>query len=387
MARTEIRIGGLGGQGIILCGSIIGKAAAIYSGKHVTLIQAFGPEARGSACSAQVTVADEVIGYPYVNAPDILVLLSQDACNQFASKLKPGGLVLYENELVDVAGKLQAGMRASGIPATRIAEELGRRLVLNIVMVGFFTGVTGLLSIDAVEQAVLDSLPKGTEELNLRALAQGYEFGKQHTTGMRASAQPGSIFPRSNKLKDGTEIVLCRVTAKDAPELLEFYRNLPEEERLVLHEDFATPDWAEYFLRKVASGEAVSLVAKANDKIVGEVTLYRMLRGWTRHVGEIRIGLAQSHRHKGLVGLLVAALVGMAPDLGIEKIIAQMVESQVGAQRAFEKLGFYREAVLPGHVKDIRGRKLELLVLANDVSHIWDAMRNMVEDFRPHQGH
>jgi 2-oxoglutarate ferredoxin oxidoreductase subunit gamma len=182
MAKTEIRVGGLGGQGVILCGSIIGKAAAIFSGKHATLIQAFGPEARGSACSAQVMVSDEMIGYPYVKRPDILVLMSQDAFTQFMPALKPGGLVLYENELVDPSGKLPEGVRAVGVPATRFAEELGRRLVLNIVMVGFFAGVTGLLPIAAVEAAVKDSVPKGTEELNMKALRKGYDYGLQYAS-------------------------------------------------------------------------------------------------------------------------------------------------------------------------------------------------------------
>jgi len=177
VTRTEIRVGGLGGQGIILCGSIIGKAAAIYAGKHAAMIQAFGPEARGSACSAQVIVSDEAIGYPYVRRPDILVLMSQDACTQFAPQLKQGGLVLFEEELVHTNGNLPAQARMLGIPATRFAEELGRRLVLNIIMVGFFAGATGLMPYEAVEKAVLDSVPKGTESLNLRALGKGYEFG------------------------------------------------------------------------------------------------------------------------------------------------------------------------------------------------------------------
>jgi 2-oxoglutarate ferredoxin oxidoreductase subunit gamma len=179
MAKTEIRVGGLGGQGVILCGMIIGKAAAIYAGKHAALIQAFGPEARGSACSAQVTIADQVIGYPYVKCPDILVLMSQDAYTQFAPSLKPGGLLLYEEELVKLDDKLPKGARALGIPATRIAEELGRRLVLNIVMAGFLAGVTDLVSQEAMEGAVKDSVPKGTEELNIRALRKGLEFGRE----------------------------------------------------------------------------------------------------------------------------------------------------------------------------------------------------------------
>ncbi|MBI4603964.1 MAG: 2-oxoacid:acceptor oxidoreductase family protein [Planctomycetes bacterium] len=176
-SRTEIRIGGLGGQGVILCGMVIGKAASIYDGKNATLIQSFGPEARGSACSAQVIVAEGPIDYPYVRQPDVLVLLSRDAYAQFIDQLKPGGLLLYESDLIAPDERLPARARAHGIPATRFAEELGRRLVLNIVMAGFFTGVTGLVPIDTVEKAVRDSVPRGTEDLNLRALRKGYAFG------------------------------------------------------------------------------------------------------------------------------------------------------------------------------------------------------------------
>ena len=179
MSKTQIRVGGLGGQGVILCGMIIGKAASIYEGKHATLIQAFGPEARGSACSAQVTISDEVIGYPYVKNPDLLVLMSLDAATQFVPQLKPGGLVLYESELIPKLPLLPAGARALGIPATRFAEELGRRLVLNIVMVGFFAGVTGLVSPEAMEKAVRSSVPPGTEDLNLRAFRNGLEHGRE----------------------------------------------------------------------------------------------------------------------------------------------------------------------------------------------------------------
>ncbi len=183
MDKTEIRVGGLGGQGVILCGMIIGKAASIFDAKHATLIQAFGPEARGSACSAQVTVADEAIGYPYVKNPDVLIVMSPDAYTQFAPQIKPGGILLYEKELIALDDKLPAGVKAFGIPATRFAEELGRRLVLNIVMTGFFAGVTGVVSFEAVEKAVRSSVPKGTEDLNLRAFRKGYEYGRDQVAG------------------------------------------------------------------------------------------------------------------------------------------------------------------------------------------------------------
>ena len=177
MAKTEIRVGGLGGQGVILSAHIIGKAASIFDNKHATLIQSFGPEARGSACSAQVTVDDDPIGYPYVKSPDVLMVMSPDAFSQFAPTLKSGGMLLYEEELVTLGDALPEGVQAFGIPATRIAEELGRRLVLNIVMVGFFAGITGRISFEAAERAVRTSVPRGTEDLNLRALRKGYDYG------------------------------------------------------------------------------------------------------------------------------------------------------------------------------------------------------------------
>ena len=178
MERTEILIGGLGGQGVILAGTVIGKAAAIFGGKHATLIQAFGPEARGSACSAQVTIADEPIAYPYVRRPDVLVVLSGESYTRFGPSLKPGGLLLYEEDMVRVS-ELPPGAVAHGIPATRFAEELGRRLFLSMVMVGFVGGVTGLLPREAFEKAVADSVPRGTQDLNLKAFKRGYEYGLQ----------------------------------------------------------------------------------------------------------------------------------------------------------------------------------------------------------------
>lgn len=174
---TEIRIAGLGGQGVILAGMILGKAACLYDAKHATLTQSFGPEARGSACSAQVIVADEPILYPYLTRTHILVAISQEACQRFGGELRPGGKLIYEKDLVR-PDKVRADVELFGIPATRLAEELGRRMVLNIVMVGFITAVTSLVSLTAVRQAVANSVPAGTEKLNLAALEAGYEFGR-----------------------------------------------------------------------------------------------------------------------------------------------------------------------------------------------------------------
>lgn len=176
MGLTEIKIGGFGGQGVILSGMIIGKAAALFDNRNATLIQSFGPEARGSACSAQVIVSDEPILYPYVTEPDIMVLMSQEACDRFLPELDPNGTLLIEEDLVTLPD-VPASLAVHGIPATRFAEELGRRLVLNIVMVGFFAAVAKLIKTDAMRRAVEDSVPQGTEELNLKAFDRGYAYG------------------------------------------------------------------------------------------------------------------------------------------------------------------------------------------------------------------
>jgi len=178
MSVSEIKIGGFGGQGVILTGVIIGQAAAIYDDKYSTMTQAFGPEARGSSCSSQVIISEEQILYPYVTNPDVLVVMSQDACTRFAPALKQNArsMLLYEKDLVKLDG-LDCKATKYGIPATRFAEELGRKMVLNIVMVGFFTAISKLISVDAVRSAVKDEVPRGTESLNLSAFDKGYNYG------------------------------------------------------------------------------------------------------------------------------------------------------------------------------------------------------------------
>jgi len=176
-ATSEIRIAGFGGQGVILAGQILGKGATIFENRHATLVQSFGPEARGGSCSAQVVLSDRPIAYPYVTRPQVLVAMSQDAFERFAPDIADGGTLIYEQDLVRVHD-LKPGIRAYGVPATRIAEELRRKMVLNIVMVGFVAAVTGLVGLDAARKAVLDSVPKGTEHLNCTAFEKGYEYGR-----------------------------------------------------------------------------------------------------------------------------------------------------------------------------------------------------------------
>lgn len=173
---TEIRIAGFGGQGVILAATVIGKAAAIYQGAYATMTQSFGPEARGGSSSAQVILSDNPILYPYITRPDVLVVMSQEAYTRFSPELKPGGILITEQELVKV-DQVPPDARVFGVPATRLAEELGRKVVLNIVMTGFFVAVTGLLDPDAVRKAVNDSVPPAMQKLDLAAFDKGFEYG------------------------------------------------------------------------------------------------------------------------------------------------------------------------------------------------------------------
>jgi 2-oxoglutarate ferredoxin oxidoreductase subunit gamma len=173
MSRTEIRITGYGGQGVVLSGYIIGRACAINANKHATMIQSFGPEARGSACSATLSVSETEVLYPYITRPDIFIVMSGEGYGKYKDELKDDGILIYEKDLVHPT--LKEGQSAFGVSSTRIAETLGRSIVQNIVMLGFFTAVTKLVSHDEMREAVKASVPPGTEELNLKAFDAGWE--------------------------------------------------------------------------------------------------------------------------------------------------------------------------------------------------------------------
>lgn len=176
--RKEIRISGFGGQGVVLAGYVLGKALALYDGLEAVMTQAYGPEARGGASSANVVVADRRIAYPLVQEPDILVALSQEAYTRFRATAKPDAIVIIDEDLVTPFPDDQPHR----IPATRLAEELGRRIVANVVMLGFFTAVTGLVSRESMEKAIETSVSAKTVPLNLEAFETGYEYNVKRET-------------------------------------------------------------------------------------------------------------------------------------------------------------------------------------------------------------
>lgn len=177
MTRTEIRIGGLGGQGVVLAGQILGRAA-VYDGKNVVQTQSYGAEARGSAAKSEVIVSDEKIGFPIVRKCDVLVAMNQTALDKNKKDLKQNGIIIVEEDMVEVASDVEA--RVFKVPATRTAEtELKSKMYANVVMLGAITKITGLVSNNAVEKAIADSVPKQALENNINAFRQGYQIVKQ----------------------------------------------------------------------------------------------------------------------------------------------------------------------------------------------------------------
>lgn len=180
MDRMEIRLSGFGGQGIIRSGEIVGRAAVLYDGRYATFTQSYGPESRGGACAAQVAIADDEVelSYPHVIDPSILIIMSQGGYNKYVPGFRRDGLLIIDEDLVEL-DEAADGLKVLRIPATHLAEDLGRRIVANVVMLGFVAAMTDIASPEAVRKAVLDSVPKGTEELNERAFETGFEYGQE----------------------------------------------------------------------------------------------------------------------------------------------------------------------------------------------------------------
>jgi len=172
---TRVRFAGFGGQGVVLSGFILGRAACLHAGKHAAMTQNYGPESRGGACSADVVVEETEIAMPVFDQPDILVLLSQEAANKNAHWIARSKVVLIDEDLVHLEVEDPKVQKA---PFTRMATALGRRIVANIVMLGVLVAKTGIVSAAGMEAAIRDNVPAKTIELNLKAFRKGLELGK-----------------------------------------------------------------------------------------------------------------------------------------------------------------------------------------------------------------
>ena len=166
------------GQGIVLAGIIIGTAASIYGGKNATQAQSYGPEARGGACKTEIVIGDEEIDYPKVEQPDIVAVMSQEAYNTYVGEIKENGTLLYDSDMI-LETRPMKNVRIYEVPATRIAEQLGKKIVANMVMIGAIIAITKIVDNQSIEKAIASNVPRGTEKLNIEAFKHGYEYAKK----------------------------------------------------------------------------------------------------------------------------------------------------------------------------------------------------------------
>lgn len=175
--QTEVRIAGLGGQGVVLAGKILGRAA-VYQGKRVVQTQSYGAEARGSAAKSEVIIADERIGFPIVRKCDILVVMSQNALEKYLKDLKEDGTLLVDESMVKEVPTIKA--RVFKVPATKMAEnKLKLRICANVIMLGALIKATSIISQKAVEKAITQSVPKEAQKVNIQGFRIGLELVKK----------------------------------------------------------------------------------------------------------------------------------------------------------------------------------------------------------------
>jgi len=176
--RYEVRLSGEGGQGLVLAGKILAEAAAIYDDLNATQSQSYGPEARGGASRSEVIISDEDIDYPKAVNIDLLLALTQESCEKYIKDVKDDGIVIVDEDAVKEVPK--GNFKVLRVPFIRLAKEkVGRALVANIVALGVISDVTKIVSEKALRSAIEARVPKGTEEMNLKAFQVGIDYAKQ----------------------------------------------------------------------------------------------------------------------------------------------------------------------------------------------------------------
>ncbi|MGC8829282.1 MAG: GNAT family N-acetyltransferase [Verrucomicrobiia bacterium] len=190
-----------------------------------------------------------------------------------------------------------------------------------------------------------------------------------------------STYPKKALLRNNIEIVIRPLEKNDAAGLLAFFSALPEEDRLFLKDDVTKEETIARWMEELDYSRVFPLVAIAENKIIGDATLHFSRVGWSKHLAELRCVVARNYQKMGLGTLLMRELVIYAQQKGVEKIVAQMMDTQLGAQKAFERIGFKKEAELKGFVVDLIGKKHNLIIMVNDVSELWKKMEDVLLDY------
>ena len=179
MSRFEIRFGGFGGQGIVTMAVILGEAVSLVEKKECVQTQSYGPEARGGATKSELVIDDEEVDYPKVQEPDVFVAMSRAAYLEYVDGLKDDGILIVDEDLVEIEGDLPDSVKIYKIPATRIADsEVGVKQATNVVMLGALTAITGIVSLEGLRQQIIERWPR-FKKTNLKALDLGIKAGKE----------------------------------------------------------------------------------------------------------------------------------------------------------------------------------------------------------------
>jgi 2-oxoglutarate ferredoxin oxidoreductase subunit gamma len=187
--RKEIRIAGFGGQGIVLAGKILGEAG-VHAGYRAVQTQSYGPESRGGAARSEIVIADGTVDYPRVIDADVLVVLSQPGFGKYFSDTKKNGHIIIDTDLVEAKDK-EKDKRLIKVPFTKTADKLGKKIVANIVMIGYLTAFLELAPKKVMKDTIMDNIPKGTEKLNSKAYEKGYELGLKAKKSKKGSTKKG----------------------------------------------------------------------------------------------------------------------------------------------------------------------------------------------------
>jgi 2-oxoglutarate ferredoxin oxidoreductase subunit gamma len=177
--HIEIQISGFGGQGVVMSAGVLGRVATVEQGRNAVMVQNYGPESRGGASLASVIIDDGEIGLPRVTKPDVMIVLSSAAYDKYARQRPQNTILIVEQDLVTLDEEQERGRTVLPIPATRIADELGRRIVMNIVMLGFLCGTTEMLPAELVKRVIAASVPSHTEKLNMQAFDAGMQHARE----------------------------------------------------------------------------------------------------------------------------------------------------------------------------------------------------------------
>jgi len=187
-------------------------------------------------------------------------------------------------------------------------------------------------------------------------------------------------FPKIRKLKDGTEIKIRLMDRNDRDRILEFFKNIPEEEKIYLRENVSDPKEIEnYWIRRIEDKYSITLLAFLMNEMVGEATLHQDMAGWSSHVGHIRINVAKKFQSRGIATILADEIYNIATKVGLEKVCAEIIREQEKALKIFKHLGFKEEAILKDHVKDLKGQKHDLILLSNNPSELLDEIKRHIE--------